>query len=302
MLLRQLSYFIAVAEHCGFSRAAAALHVSQPALSQQIRQLEAMLEVQLFDRSGRRIRLTDAGEIWLEYARRALRDLEEGRRALHDAEDLQHDKLRIAMTPTFTTYMLGPLMEAYYRRYPGVKVLIQEMNQERMEAMLLEDELDVGIAFDDSRSQEIVVQPLLTETLALVVSRAHPLAGERDLQLQALDAQPLILLSSEFATREQIDRYCRLHRLEPDVRMEANSIGAVLSVIRSTTLATLLPAAIAGQFDDVVAIELRPALLQRTACLLQRQGAWQSAAAREFITLARENAITIEQENRQSLA
>ncbi len=85
MLLRQLSYFIAVAEHCGFSRAAAALHVSQPALSQQIRQLEAMLEVQLFDRSGRRIRLTDAGEIWLEYARRALRDLEEGRRALHDA-------------------------------------------------------------------------------------------------------------------------------------------------------------------------------------------------------------------------
>ena len=66
MLLRQLSYFIAVAEHCGFSRAAAALHVSQPALSQQIRQLEAMLEVQLFDRSGRRIRLTDAGEIWLE--------------------------------------------------------------------------------------------------------------------------------------------------------------------------------------------------------------------------------------------
>ena len=112
MLLRQLSYFIAVAEHCGFSRAAAALHVSQPALSQQIRQLEAMLEVQLFDRSGRRIRLTDAGDIWLEYARRALRELEEGRRALHDAEDLQHGKLRIAMTPTFTTYMLGPLMVA----------------------------------------------------------------------------------------------------------------------------------------------------------------------------------------------
>ncbi|STS63226.1 cyn operon transcriptional activator [Klebsiella aerogenes] len=74
-----------------------------------------------------------------------LRELEEGRRALHDAEDLQHGKLRIAMTPTFTTYMLGPLMEAYYRRYPGVKVLIQEMNQERMEAMLLEDELDVGL-------------------------------------------------------------------------------------------------------------------------------------------------------------
>ncbi|HCI6434298.1 TPA: transcriptional regulator CynR [Klebsiella quasipneumoniae subsp. similipneumoniae] len=292
MLLRHLSYFIAVAEHRGFTRAAAALHVSQPALSQQIRQLEAMLEVQLFDRSGRYTRLTDAGEIWLEYARRALRDLEEGRRALHDAEDLQRGKLRIAMTPTFTTYMLGPLVENYYRRYPGVKLLIQEMNQERMETMLLQDELDVGIAFDESRSRDIVVQPLLTETLALVVSRTHPLAR---LRLQALDAQPLILLSSEFATREQIDRYCRRHRLEPDVRMEANSIGAVLSVIRRTPLATLLPAAIARQFDDVVAIELKPALLQRTACLLQRRDAWQSAAASEFIALAREVAVTVGQ-------
>lgn len=84
-------------------------------------------------------------------------------------------------------------------------MLIQEMNQERMEAMLLEDvNWIMGIAFDDSRSQEIVVQPLLTETLALVVSRAHPLAGERDLQLQALDAQPLILLSSEFATASRL--------------------------------------------------------------------------------------------------
>ncbi|MCX3880691.1 LysR substrate-binding domain-containing protein, partial [Stenotrophomonas maltophilia] len=154
-------------------------------------------------------------------------------------------------------------------------MLIQLLNQERTVPMLLEDELDVGLAFADSRPQETAVQPLLTETLALAVSRAHPLAGERDLQLQALDAQPLILLSSEFATREQIDRYCRLHRLEPDVRLEANSIGAVLSVILMTTLATLLPAAIAGQFDDVAAIELRPALLPCTACLLQRQGAGQ---------------------------
>lgn len=164
--------------------------------------------------------------------------------------------------------------------------------------MLLQDELDVGIAFDDSRSPDIVVQPLLTETLALVVSRTHPLARENALRLQALDAQPLILLSSEFATREQIDRYCRRHRLEPDVQMEANSIGAVLSVIRRTPLATLLPAAVAGQYDDVVAIELEPALLQRTACLLQRRDAWQSAAAREFIALAREIALTLEQENR----
>ena len=88
MLLRHIHYFLAVAEHRGFTRAATALHVSQPALSQQIRQLEESLGAQLFDRSGRHIQLTDAGEAWLGYAKNALRSLEEGKRAIHDVEDL----------------------------------------------------------------------------------------------------------------------------------------------------------------------------------------------------------------------
>ncbi|VFS79316.1 Cyn operon transcriptional activator [Raoultella planticola] len=108
MLLRHLTCFLAVAEHRSFTRAASALHVSQPALSQQIRQLEEMLGVLLFDRSGRQIRLTDSGEVWLTYARRVLQELEEGKRALLEVEDLQRGTLRVAMTPTFTTYFMGP--------------------------------------------------------------------------------------------------------------------------------------------------------------------------------------------------
>ena len=88
MLDRHTHYFLAVAEHHGFTRAAAALHVSQPALSQQIRQLEEALGVQVFDRSGRLTRLTDAGEVYLRYARSALQALEEGKRAIHDVEAL----------------------------------------------------------------------------------------------------------------------------------------------------------------------------------------------------------------------
>ena len=107
MLPRHLNYFIAVAEYGGFTRAAAILHVSQPALSQQIRQLEETLGVRLFDRSGRNTCLTDAGKVWLIYARRALRELAEGQRALHDVDDLQRGTLRVAMMPTFTHYFMG---------------------------------------------------------------------------------------------------------------------------------------------------------------------------------------------------
>ena len=100
MLLRHLRYLLAVAEHRNFTRAAEALHVSQPTLSQQVRQLEEQLRVQLLDRSGRSVRPTDAGELYLLHARRALRELEAAQRAIHEVRDLSRGRLRLGMTPT----------------------------------------------------------------------------------------------------------------------------------------------------------------------------------------------------------
>jgi len=286
MLLRHINYFLAVAEHGGFTRAAAALHVSQPALSQQIRQLEESLGVTLFDRSGRQARLTDAGETYRTHARRALLELEAGQRALHDVQDLSRGTLRLGMTPTFTAYLAGPLVEAFHRHYPGIALTLREMPQDRMEAMLSDDQLDTGIAFDDARSADIEAQPLFEETLALVVGKAHPYAGRRTIGLRALDDESLVLLSGAFATREQIDRYCRQHDVQPRVAIEANSVGAVVDIVRRTALSTLLPAAIAAQQRDLFAVALHPSLLKRTAVLLWRKGAYRSAAARAFVALA----------------
>jgi len=293
MLARHIQYFLAVAQHQGFTKAAAALHVSQPALSQQVRQLEENLGAQLFDRSGRKTCLTDAGEVYLRYALRAAQELQEGQRAIHDVADLSRGALRIAVTPTFTTYLVGPLVEAFHHRYPNITLNVRELAQEHMEQQLLADELDVGIAFDQAHAQDIDATPLLVETLALVVGRQHPLAAEPAIGLQALNAESLILLSREFATREQIDRYCNQHGIRPHVVMEANVIGALLEVVRRTTLSTLLPAAIAQAHPELVAIELGPQRLQRTAVLMQRQGAYRSAAARVFIEVAREVGATL---------
>lgn len=289
MLLRPIHYFLAVAEHRSFTRAAAALHVSQPALSQQIRQLEEMLEAQLFDRTGRATRLTDAGHVYFKHARKALQDLEEGRRAIHDVGDLSRGSLRLAVTPTFASYLVGPLVERFHARHPNVSLILREMPQERIEALLADDEYDVGIGFEEVRSPEIASQRLLVETLALVVGSRHPLAGRRRMPLKALDAESLVLLTAEFATREQIDRYCRRHGLRPRVLMEANSLGAVIEIVRRTSLSTLLPATIAGDRDGLASIALAPSLLERTAVLMQRRGAYQTAAAREFVRLALEH-------------
>lgn len=294
MLARHIKYFLAVAQHHSFTKAAAALHVSQPALSQQVRQLEESLSAQLFDRSGRTTRLTDAGEVYLRYARRASQELEEGKRAIHDVGDLSRGALRVALTPTFTTYLVGPLVEAFHSRYPNITLNLREIAQEQMEELLLADELDVGIAFEDGHSQDIETQPLLIEALALVVGERHPLAGQSAIDLDALSAESLILLSEEFATREQIDRYCRQHNITPRVKMEANVIGAVIEVVRRTTLSTLLPATVALAHQGLFAIELSPQRLHRTAVLMQRKGAYQISAARAFIELATDIAAQLE--------
>ncbi|WP_414447756.1 transcriptional regulator CynR [Burkholderia sp. 22PA0099] len=289
MLLRHIRYFLAVAEHRNFTRAAQALHVSQPTLSQQIRQLEDTLGVPLLDRSGRTVRLTDAGAAYVHFAQRALQDLEAGRRAIHDVGELSRGRLRLGMTPTFTTYLIGPLLARYHARYPNLTLDVMEMPQERMEALLNEDALDVGIAFAEIDSPDIEAVALFVEALAVVVGKAHPHAKRRKpLTLDAFARESLVLLNGEFATRHYVDRYCRQHGVAPRIAMEVNSISAAIDIVQRTGLATLLPAEVAREHRALCRVELTPALPQRTAAVLLRKDAYRSAAARAFVALALE--------------
>ncbi|CAB1212470.1 transcriptional regulator CynR [Serratia liquefaciens] len=284
MLLRHIRYFLAVAEQGNFTRAAEALHVSQPTLSQQIKQLEENLGTPLFDRSGRTVRLTDAGMAWMRYARLALQDLEAGTRAIHDVATLERGNLRLAMTPTFTAYLVGPVIDAFYRQYPGVSVSIHEMTQDRIEALLAEDRLDVGIAFSQAQSVDIVAEELFTESLNMMVGAQHPLVQQREpLSAQVFEQQPLVLLSEDFATRQFIDDYCRRQGIRPRVAMEANTIGAIIEIVRRGQLATLLPAAVAQENLQLHPVRLTDVMPARRAVLLQRKDAYRSAASRAFI-------------------
>jgi len=286
MLLRHIRYLLAVAEHRNFTRAAEALHVSQPTLSQQIRQLEDSLGAALFDRSGRSIRLTDAGEAYVRFARLALQDLEAGKRAMHDVQDLSRGSLRLAMTPTFTAYLIAPLLHRFNSLYPGITLSVEEMTQDRLEAALAEDRLDIGIAFTGMHLADIQGEALFSETLSLMVGAAHPQATGKALTADDLEQQSLVLLSQDFATRQHIDLYCRQHGIVPRIAIEANSISAIVELVRRGQLATILPVAIALEQPGLLALELTPALPQRTVALLSRRGAWRSAACQAFATLA----------------
>ncbi|MEU8841147.1 transcriptional regulator CynR [Streptomyces roseus] len=287
--LRHLRYLLAVAEHGSFTRAAEELHVSQPTLSQQIKQLERTVGVQLLDRTGRAVRVTDAGATFVPYARRALQDLAAAERAVLDVADLSRGSLRLAMTPTFTAYLLGPLAARFHARHPGITLNIREMTQGQLESGLLADTVDLGVAFQGAHLPGIAATDLFTETLGLVVGPDHPHAGRTEpLPVAELPSCPLALLSGDFATRTHIDAWFRLHRVAPRIAVEANSISALTEIVRRTGLATVLPDALTRGDAPLHPVPLAPALPARTVVLLRRESAYESAAVRAFTSLARQ--------------
>lgn len=286
MLLRHLRYLLAVADHGGFTRAAEALHVSQPTLSQQIRQLEETLGVSLFDRTSRTVKPTDAGEAYIECARRVLVELEAGKRALHDVKDLSRGTLRLAMTPTFMAYLVGPLVRDYVERYPNIHLEIFELSMADIEAGLLEDSLDIAIAFNEVRNADIESIPAFTETLGVMVGRDHPLYQSRAaLSAEAVAQLEFALLATDFVTRTRIDEYFADQRITPKVAIEVNSVSTLLEVIRHTAIATILPEPIATQDRALRRIPLLGEAPKRGAALLRRKNNYHSAASVAFMEL-----------------
>lgn len=284
MLERRLRYLMVVEELGSFTRAALALHVSQPALSQQIRQLEEAVGTQLLDRSGRRVTATDAGKLLLEHARKARTILDAGLKALQDVADLSAGSLRIGYTPTFSTYLIGPLVQSFHTDYPGISLHLHEAAQEEIEPLLIDDRLDLAIAFSQVQADDIDWLPLHEERLYLVAGKEHAHAlGPGPIDARLIATSGLALLGRSFATRALIDRYFRQLSLNPKILVEVNSIAGLIEVVQHTAISTILPRVIAAaENDTLVALPLTPEPQPRRAALLHRRGAFRSAASRTF--------------------
>lgn len=283
MLLRHLRYLSAVVEHGSFTRAAQALHVSQPALSQQIRQLEEQLGVQLLDRSGKSVRATDAGATYLSYVHRAFREIDAAGRAARDVNDLSSGRLRLGFTPSFSGYLIAPLARRFREKYPGITLDLLALSQDEIEAALADDKLDCAIAFWASSATGIASQPLHTERLSLIARHDHAVMATDVIDIACVESQEMVLLSESFATRQTIDKHFKQHGIKPKVVIETSSMTTLIELVRSGSLVTVLPDAVAFERDDLRFRPLLPAIKERRVVLLQREGGYRSAAARAFV-------------------
>jgi DNA-binding transcriptional LysR family regulator len=290
----RLRVFVAVARAGGFSRAAARLHRTQPAVSQALRALEDEVGEALFLRMGRRVALTPAGVILLEHAEQSAAVLGRARERLQALGALESGELVIGTSDTNACYVLPPVLAAFRARYPGVELRLSNRPSPATERQVLEREVDVGFVTLPAASPRLVAEPLVTREDVAIFAPDHPLASRRRLRFEALLAHPLLVLDRGARSRKWIDE--RLSAAvsgsaEPRIAMELASIEVVKRLVALGFGVSVVPRiAVAAEVaaGSLACAALFPREEPRTLGVVLPRNAALSQAAAAFVALARE--------------
>ncbi|OOQ56951.1 LysR substrate-binding domain-containing protein [Mucilaginibacter pedocola] len=279
MELRQLKYFVKAAELQNFTDAAAQLFITQSTLSQQIKQLEDELRLPLFDRIAKRVRLTEAGKTFLPYARKTLKDAEDGRDMLKDMMNLHTGTLAVGVTYGLTN-LLTKAVIGFAEQYPAIQLQIGFGTTEELLHKLNEGKLDMMLSFfrGDS-SGSYITEELFLSRLSLIVHRDHPLASKRHISIKLLQGMHLLLPSAGYSIRNYLDSALTKQGVTPDVRMEVNDINTLLQLVSSGKWATVLMASSIFDHPELVAVEIKADGMARFGTITWPLEAYRKKAA-----------------------
>jgi DNA-binding transcriptional LysR family regulator len=273
--LRHLRYFSAVAEELHFGRAAQRLHLAQPPLSQQIRKLEKIIGYPLFIRTSRSVELTGAGEVFLERARRTLRNIQED---IEEARSLARGEagfLRVGFIGSAMLTSLPSMFGEYRRRYPGVQLQLHEGHTSMVMQSLASGQWDIGILRDGGPREGLHVQTLFSEPFMAVVPATHPLAARRNISAASLRHEPFVFFTPFAGTRayEKPVSLCEEHGFRPRVVQEAPQWLTLLRLVGAGLGVTIAPACVRQiATPSVVCLPLRGARVSSDIELACRAG------------------------------
>ena len=286
--IRHLRYFLAVAEAGSFSRAADRLGISQPSVSQQMRDLEAGLRVALFQRRGKRILLTPRGLIFLEHARVVLRQLENFLQELSGEPGQLRGALHLGVVPVLNVPLVPKLMGMFAADHPGINLIVEEISSTEIETALEEGRMDVGLGFLTRHSPNLRYERLCTDEFSLIVSQSHPWWHRRVVPLSELHQQRLLQLPDSFVMRRMTDDVCRNHQVRPRTVAEMNAIETLLRSLAPLNAAALMPKiALQGREGlKLRAIRLQGKKLGLEIGLLRLRDSSANSAVAAFTSLA----------------
>lgn len=286
--LNRLRLFLAVVEHGGVTTAAEAVHVSQPAISQAIRALEAELETPLLEHVGRRVAPTEAGELLAGYGRQIFTLAAEARHALDELAGLARGRLAIGASTTIGIYVLPRLLATYQRRYPGIALSLEVGNTEQMVQLLLDGGRDLALIEGPVEDDRVETRPWREDELLLVVAPGQPLASGGPVGPDALAAAPFLMREPGSGTRNVVTAALGVWGVTPDVLMELGHTEAIkqaviaglgVSILSRLTVQREIAAGL------LVALPMAQGRITRTLQIAMRRDYRPSGAARAMLDL-----------------
>lgn len=294
MEIRQIRYFLAVAEHAHFTRAAEALFVSQPALSQQIAALERDVGLPLFDRLGRRVELTAAGRVLRDHGLRIVREVENARAAVDDLRGTVRGELAISTVQTANVGFLVDVIAGFYAAHPGVVVRVREDRGEHVLQAVQDGQASLGLTYlPDEPVEGLEAHPLYVEDLVLVVPRDHPLAGTT-LRTGELGALPLVVPPGGYCLRSGIDSVLAEAGHRQTVVAEITAIEGICSAVRAGMGVSVLPARYIvprAEREGLAIARLVDPVPQRTIGVVRSSARHACTATRAFLRALQDAAI-----------
>lgn len=291
MELRNLSTFLTVAKTLSFSQAAQQLDYAQSTVTVQIQALEEELGVLLFDRLGRHIALTDAGERLLGYAQK-FADLEKEARTVLTTEHEPGGVLTIGAPETICTYRLPPVLRQYRQRFPGVQLMFHGYPVAELLNRVHDGAIDIGFLIDDSPpTPHLHVSHIAEESLVIVAQPEHRLAGLSRIDLRQIDGETLLLTERGCSYRQLFERILAAEGVRPAVHMEFHSVEAIKQCVMAGLGIAILPEITVAR--EVARGELatlrwpKPQLSISTRMIWHKEK-WLSPALRTFIGLVHE--------------
>lgn len=284
LLAAPVRSFLEIVRLGSVSRAARAVGLSQPAVTKQVRALEATLGSALLERSGRGVRLTPTGELFAEFARRGARVFEEFAQALGELTRGESGKLTLGAGVTTCVQHLPPWLREFRRRHPGIEITVSTGTSRAVEEWVVSSEVDLGFVTSEPRLTELVVKRLFEEEIVLVV---EPSAARRE--PVALERLGLILFPKNTGFREYLDQRLSSLRRSLNVKMETDSVEAIKSFVTSGIGASFLPIGMVreelrrGSLARVRARGLGK--LERRTSLIWRRDRRQSFAMESFLNI-----------------
>jgi len=260
MDVRQLRYFLEVAQARNFTKAAEALHIAQPAVSMAIRKLEEELELTLFNRQDKKVSLTAEGEIFLPHAQRILDDLKAAEQEMGELRGLTKGEVRIGIPPMISAYFFPDIIRDFQRRYPELSLSVLGEGAGRIQKLIAQGELDMGVVAGETFPENLEVRRFLREEIVVCVPLDHPFATRRSVTLAEFIREPLVFYKEGYYIREFFLDVLKGTGAAPNIVFETNLFSLVKSLVRNGTGISIFLRMVVSADQDLVAVPFDPPL------------------------------------------